>query len=88
MLDHIEHDTMTRAVHWLQPMLLARFFLDEEDVLLVLKVVTAHLPKFRVVDIRRDDLTISSDFVFRPHEFYQSVVDDCSVWVEKSAAWC
>ena len=88
VLDHIEHDAMTRAVHWLKAMLLARFFLDEEDVLLVFEVMSAHLPKFRVVDVRGDDFAISSDFVFRPHQFDQSVVDDCSVWIEKSAARC
>lgn len=68
VLDHIKHDAMAGTVHGLESMLLARFFLDEEDVFLVLEVMSTHLPKFRVVDVGGNDFTISSDLVFRSHE--------------------
>jgi hypothetical protein len=85
VLNHIEHNAMARAVHGLESMLFT-CLVNEENVLLVLEVVATDLPKFGVVDIGRNNLTVASDSIFGSHELDETVVDDSSVRVEKSAA--
>ena len=65
-LNHIEHNTVSRTVHRLEPMLLLSI-LNEENVLFILEVVSTHLPKFRIVHVWRNDFAVASDFVFGPH---------------------
>ncbi len=81
-LDHIEHHTMSRTIHRLEPML---FFsiLNEEYVLFILKVVTTHFPEFWVIHVRRNDFAVASNFVFGSHEFDESVVDYSTVRVKQ-----
>lgn len=81
-LNHVKHHTMSRTVHWLEAML---FFsiLNEKDVLFVFEVMPTHLPKLRVVHIGRNNFTVASDFVLRPHEFNKPVIDHRTVWVKQ-----
>jgi len=46
-----------------------------------------HLPKLRVVHIGRNNFTVASDFVLRPHEFNKPVIDHRTVWVKQGWAW-
>ena len=81
----VEDETMSRTVHWLQALLFLSL-LEEENVLFVLEVVTASLPELRVVKIRRDNFAIPSNRVLRSHQFYQAIVDDCSMRKKQSAS--
>ena len=81
--DGIEHDTMARAVHWLQSKLLF-FDLEYKHVALVLEPMAGGLPEMSVVHIRSNDLVISSNNVFMSDKLLQFVVDNSTVWVHES----
>lgn len=85
-LHHVEHEAVSGAVHGFQPVHLF-VLLDEVHVLFVFEEVSGHLPEFLVVDVRGDDLAVSSNTVFLSHEFLQAVVDDGALWEEEGTAW-
>lgn len=80
----IKHEAMARTVHWLKAVFFS-FFLNEENVLLVLEVMTTFHPKFRVVNVWTNNFIVTSDFILRSHQLDQSVVNDSSVGFEQSA---
>ena len=66
-LNHIEHDAMSWTIHWLEAVLVATFLLDEEDILLVFEVMPTHFPEFSVVEVRRNNFIVTTDFILPSH---------------------
>jgi hypothetical protein len=70
---------MARAVHRLQSMLFTCLLMHEKDIFFVLEVVATDFPELRIVDIRRNNFTVSSDLIFGSHKFNQTIVNDGTV---------
>jgi len=77
-----EHETVARAVHWLESKLLL-LNLEFEHVLSIVLIVTRGLPQLDVVHVWRLNLIISSGPVFLPHELEKIVQDLGTIWQDE-----
>lgn len=64
----VEHEAVTRAVHGLHSEALI-LDLEQEDVVLIVFVMTTGLPELQVVHIGRNNFFVASNLVLVSHEF-------------------
>ena len=65
----VKHEAMSRAVHWLKTKALV-FYFHEEDVVLVVLIVTTGLPQLKVVHVGTDDFLVTSYSVLMSHQVH------------------
>ena len=84
------NQAVARAIHRLEAHCLhsiAILVLHQEQVFLVVLVVTGDLPQVYVGQIWRDYFLITSFLILIPHKIHQRVVDFGPIRQEERAAW-
>jgi len=81
-----EHEAMTWAVHRLHTESLI-LYLKDEDVVLVVEVMTGCLPQFEVENVGGDDLGISSNSVLLLNHGHKVVVNPSTFWIHECTSW-
>jgi hypothetical protein len=77
---------MTRAVHWLYTKTVI-FDLEQEQIVLVVFIVTGCLPKLEVVNVGGNDFLVTSHSVFIPHKVDKLIINLGSLGVKETTSW-